>query len=472
MPQILPQFNPAGTGLESPHQRPTFGRSLLSGIGHGLERLAERKLHEITSRKALPGLEMLGFTRDQAERLLTLDPVMQQEIIREKMQEPSRNAYAKALHAAQDTSGFPAQFVGSSGYQQPMQEEVGAMGIQEAAPETQRPPMAKSIKQHYGESLLGMPQAQQQESAPESPAAISKITHPKEAQTLRLPLQQGVTSPQDIVARRAQQQESPKSFLEGSLNEKQLLEVSKLRAERDKAERVAIRHQYKETAGLLHELFEEKKHSRDKLEKLEQFQELTEKGQLDTPGYIEFLSNSGLDIPTLMSPDSEQFQKLQAEQLKDIGRTFKGSITNTEIHQYLKTIPSLLQSPEGRKRLIAMQKLEERAKIAYADTASKIISENRGVPPLDLEWAIDQRVGPALERLSIQFRKDLEKPVPKGQNKAITALQSIAGKAVGNLGNAALGATIGGRFAGVPGAIGGGLAGLSGISPKTFYPPK
>ena len=37
----------------------------------------------------------------------------------------------------------------------------------------------------------------------------------------------------------------------------------------------------------------------------------------------------------------------------------------------------MLQSPEGRKRLIAMQKIEEQAKIVYADTAKEIIAKNK-----------------------------------------------------------------------------------------------
>jgi len=233
-------------------------------------------------------------------------------------------------------------------------------------------------------------------------------------------------------------------------------------------------HNFKETKEERLRLIESEKVAVKKLKDYDEFQKLNEKGDLTSSASVAFMKEAGFDIPSLMTPDAEQWEKLNGNQVLKIGNSFKGSITNQEIVQFMKTIPTLLQSPEGRKRLIAMQKLEARADISYAETAREIMAKNRGIPPLDLSEQIAMKVGPKLDRIAVQYRKELAKPIPAGSNKAIIALGHVAGKAIGNLGKglagAGAGAFTGGRLAGVPGAIAGGalggLAGLSGVTGK------
>src|SRR5690606_23151303 len=110
----------------------------------------------------------------------------------------------------------------------------------------------------------------------------------------------------------------------------------------------------KDTAPYRTKVLEEKSAAQNVLDDLERMKEL-ESGdaQLDTPGYVEFLERSGLNIPALMNPESEEFQKLRQTQLRDAKQYFGGRVSNFEMDQFLKSIPSLNQSPEGRKRVIA-----------------------------------------------------------------------------------------------------------------------
>lgn len=167
------------------------------------------------------------------------------------------------------------------------------------------------------------------------------------------------------------------------------------------------------------------------LEDLNRMEELEKEGKLDTPGYAEFLKRSGLDIPALMDVGSEEFNKIAANFIGGAKDALGGRVTNFELEQFLKTIPSLSQSPEGRKRVIANLKRIKRTEIEYKNALKEVIKDNKGVPPLDLLEEIDDRIGKKLDKISTQFREDLSKKVPKGQNKLITALQTLAGSAIG-----------------------------------------
>lgn len=200
--------------------------------------------------------------------------------------------------------------------------------------------------------------------------------------------------------------------------------------------------QTKESAKERREAFAQSKETRKKtheaahaarqdIRDLDRMGELEKEGKLDTPGYVEFLKRSGLDIPALMNPGSEEFNKTAANFMRN-AKTYLGSrISNFELDQFLKTIPSLSQSPEGRKRVISNLKYVARSALSYNDALNEIIKENKGVPPLDLDEQIEDRVGNKLDKLSEKFKEDISKPVPKGQNKFITGLQATAGSVLG-----------------------------------------
>lgn len=222
----------------------------------------------------------------------------------------------------------------------------------------------------------------------------------------------------------------------------------KLELEREKEERKERIEAFKLTKGERKEILEKAKSARQNLLDLERMEELQEEGKLDTPGYVEFLKRSGLDIPALMSPGSEEFQKIAVTFLRDARTYFGARVTNFELDQFLKGIPSLSQSPEGRKRVIANLKRFNRIALEHSNALKEVIAENKGTPPLDLLEKIDTKVGKKMDKLAELFKEDLKKPVPKGQSKLIAALQAAAGGIIGAPG----------KLLGKIGAIGGGAA--------------
>lgn len=242
----------------------------------------------------------------------------------------------------------------------------------------------------------------------------------------------------------------------------QRLKIEKLAQQERLAERKENRELRKEslaeTKEAVHKYRADYRDAKNVLEDTDRMIELEKEKKLDTPGYVEFLKRSGLDIPALMNEGSEEYSKIQQSFLRDAKQYFGGRVSNYEVEQFLKTIPSLSQSPEGRKRVMSNLRRFARLKTAYYKSYRDIIGkpENKGIRPLNLEDQVEDEVDKLQKQLSNAFKKDLERPVPKGQNKLITALQAGIGSATKPLAGAALGFALGGP-------VGAGIGGLGGL---------
>jgi hypothetical protein len=247
------------------------------------------------------------------------------------------------------------------------------------------------------------------------PVQVAPTAQPSIAETMFPGIPERFLTPQQRMA------------LEREKREQEKLDIKKQQLSQQ--ERAA---QFKAAAPIRKEIAEDAKTARAALRDLGRMEELNASGKLDTPGYVEFLQRVGLDIPALMqNPESEEFQKIAAGFMRDARKYFGARVSNFEIEQFLKTIPTLSQSPEGRKRVMANLKYVHGSALARAEAAREIMAENRGIPPYDLQEQVEERLDKKLDALADKFKKDLEKPVPPGQNKLITALEAIAGSTLG-----------------------------------------
>lgn len=247
------------------------------------------------------------------------------------------------------------------------------------------------------------------------------------------PMDSQMTEPNQLMGQQepTQPQATQEDLFDSQIKQVAQQQPRKIKLGSSSANKKLHAEQFQATAGLRHDILQRSKSSRQTLKDLSRLEELSQEGKLDTPGYAEFLERSGFDIPALMNPESEEFKKIQQNFLKGAKEYFGGRISNYEVEQFLKTIPSLSQSPEGRQRVIANLKNVARADMEYKNAMKEVVNENGGIPPYDLEEKIDDKIDKRLDRLSEEFKKDLKKPAPKGQNKLITALQAGAGSLIG-----------------------------------------
>jgi hypothetical protein len=204
-----------------------------------------------------------------------------------------------------------------------------------------------------------------------------------------------------------------------------------------KREEAGLKHKeffYKSTAKTREAINAKAEAARRRKEEIAEQRNLNRSGKLDTPGYVEFLKRADLDIPALLSPESQEYLKIQQGYLRDAKTYFGGQVSGYEIDQLLKGIATLSNNSQGRERIFAaMDKLAD-ADIAYQTAMKEVIRQNPDILPLDLDEQISDRIGDKLKKIGKEFKaniKEIEALNLKEQNPLITALQAGAGELVG-----------------------------------------
>jgi hypothetical protein len=440
--------------VNEPTAGASIGQAFGSGIGNALNLLAQHKMQEIMDQKQIHNNEKFikawnpGLSNEQVAAFARSPEFAQKAMFERGVSAPESNQQQVAQEQQQQ-------------YQP--QQDMQQFAPQQQEQQQAKPALSDVLKMLYGAEGKAPGQVQ-------VPTIEPNIKSPMRQQALKAAAKQEVMPAQSVA------QQSPitgtqaiakqAGFALGPTPEDRRHQ-EKLAVQREDTAKKDIASKYKETKELRHTIVQAGKTARQDLKDLDRLEELSHKGDLSTPGYVEMLHRVGLDIPALMTPDSEEFQKIQANFLRNAKQYFGGRISNYEVEQFLKTIPSLSQSPEGRSRVIANLKYVARASLEHNNALKEVVAENGGVPPYDLEERIDDKVEKRMDTLAEKLKKDLAKPVPKGQNKYITALMAGIGSSVKPVAKAALGAA-GGAIAGSKfgpvgatlGALGGGFAGL------------
>jgi hypothetical protein len=390
---------------------PGFGQLLGSGFGAGisstLQNLAQQKAQEMQQRKVSTGLSALGFSPQEAQQLAMLPENLLAPIVKQKSQESQNQAFAQALGniLGQPVEGEFAQAPAQAPFQAKEPSTAEKLSFKE------RQQVAK---------YLSSPEGKKQFKPEDRILALSSLKKPTESQV------------QAAAQIRQEQQGLPrKQAVKATLSPDQAYKLAQLGLKKEEITEKRKSEAFKMSAAERKEIINKARVARQDLKDLDRMEELDKSGKLDTAGYSEFLKRSGLDIPALMNPESEEFGKIAANFLRDAKQYFGGRISNYEIEQFLKTIPSLSQSPEGRKRVIANLRYMKRADLAYNEALKEVISDNKGIPPYDLLEKVDDKIEKKLEKLSDKFKEELARPVPESQNKLITAAQAGLGSLVG-----------------------------------------
>lgn len=145
---------------------------------------------------------------------------------------------------------------------------------------------------------------------------------------------------------------------------------------------------------------------------LGQMEELADKDNLTTPLTTNLLGKLGLSLGVLNNPDSEEFEKLSNNLTRDIQKFYGSRILASEFNNFLKQIPTLQNSAEGKKRVIEnLQKTLLPAQFEY-QAYKDIIKENDGKRPTDLRERITERMEPLLDKWAEDFKSNVRKSDP------------------------------------------------------------
>lgn len=148
---------------------------------------------------------------------------------------------------------------------------------------------------------------------------------------------------------------------------------------------------------------------------LDELENLANKGNLTTPLTASLLERFGLSLGVLNNPDSEAFQKTSQDLLKGISAYYGNRLNLAEVNSFLKTIPTLLNSEEGRKQIIKnMRIFSEPAQILYESREKLLKQLNGKPPPYDFQSKVIADALPRITKLSDRFKEDLPVRLQKG----------------------------------------------------------
>lgn len=131
-----------------------------------------------------------------------------------------------------------------------------------------------------------------------------------------------------------------------------------------------------------------------------------------------FLDHLGIPLGALEDPSSELYNKLSQDLLKGLPETYGSRILKVEVDNFLKTIPTLLNSVDGRRMIASnMLKLGEMKEVYYKEMRKQqraSLDTNKPLPR-DFQQQVFDQVKPQVDRINNEFVKMSEvKSVPPG----------------------------------------------------------
>ncbi len=188
------------------------------------------------------------------------------------------------------------------------------------------------------------------------------------------------------------------------------------KANRSQFEPEADKLEAKRVSELADEVEKEYHSAKEEDMRLDRMEKIDKEGNVSTPALVKALDAFGIPIGILSNPATEEYRKLETDFVRNVSKVFPGGkITNYEIQSYLKTIPSLMNSPEGRKAIIRNRKLLNEAKRVRYDAYKKILKDNNGRKPQNLGILIEEATADKLSQIEDQFISGVQEQIEKFQ---------------------------------------------------------
>lgn len=142
--------------------------------------------------------------------------------------------------------------------------------------------------------------------------------------------------------------------------------------------------------------------------RLQRLQELNEGGNLPKGlGRINVNLKSGeLVLPFAASEDAQEFGKIVNDFLAGAKDTFGARVTNFEVNRFLRRLPSLLNSEEGRRRVLRDMEIINQINTLYNQAILDEFDERGGVRKVDLdvaERAARKKIDPLIKKLQKEY---------------------------------------------------------------------
>ncbi len=413
-----------------------LGRALGSGLGAGLGALASRKVEKMRHKEESNRLQSLGFSPQLAHAFPKLPEKTQQEILSSVDWSRINNS-----HQQQPQQQPQIQQMQQPQQQQRMQQQQQMQPQGQPAPQQNVPrdlqQMSRPNTQEILRSLSGQG-PQQPFAQQEQQFAAARQQSPQNQLTPNQQIGQAAAA-QQVAEKEAQAQGLFKAPVDPLEQQKELADYKQQRKEQHELalyERKRMDEGEKESKEWLKETNKKSRAVKENNARLDRMENLARSGKLDKPGFsaaLDTLTHGifgfGINLKSLQSPESQEFDKLSKDMLSGIQDVFGSRILKTEVDNFLQTIPTLSQSNEGKIAVIENLKLLNEAKLAQDKTAKEIIKENGGKVPADLQLQVDDRLDDTLDKIHERFVNQIHTPIKNNTGtigKAIKGLVKYA----------------------------------------------
>lgn len=404
-------------------ERPQYGflSGLGTGLAHGLTQAAESKLVEFQRRRqAESGRESLrrvGIPESVIDLVQQLPPQQQLEYAlayhQGQQEEPQMQKFGLEALGGMGQRQRPQQ-----GEQNQLQDILGVLGGAQQAKGLEQflsPEQKRSLRMQQS---FGTPQ--QEIEAEELPLA---------------PAQQPPAQPGLAKAPAKGKETQVADFFKAVSKSRGQLKASDLNKMGATERKEAIREQEqanKETKKYYDDILSNDKAAHNNLLRLKKMEKLIDKGSLPYAAFynlwetaVPAASKSLGKIPlvggiaeaigdaiqwtgkavqrNITARDTEEYEKLTADFVRDAKAIFGARITDADLNAFMKTIPSLSLTDNGKKQIIKNMRLFNDAVEAEAKVMREIIKENNGKRPFNLREQVNERTKDILDGLAEEF---------------------------------------------------------------------
>jgi hypothetical protein len=373
-----------------------IGKDIGAGVGQWLDQLAQMKMQDVYQRQ------------QQAKIAKAYEPILGSKWASVLAQVPEKEhanwlRALPALKALEQGDNIQARY--------DLQQKGGPQELQQ---------------------MLGASQAApQQAQASQSMTAQSQTAQPQQGLTREEAISRAFEPPQMGLEREKMAQKE-------RLEEKKLSATEKREAHKEK---VDMDKYYRPTISKMNE---EYKGVRETTHKLDRMEQLVKSGKLSGPkmaaglqalseGVSLFLPGvgpvhlPGLNFKSLLKPDSEEFEKLSNDFIKNAKAVFGNRVTDQDLKAFMSTVPNMMMTDEGKLRLIRHMRFYNDAIRARHDAMRSILDKNEGYAPRNFEVLIEEAASKKLDQLASEFKFESK---PKAQLMPAPD-DSLLGKAKG-----------------------------------------
>jgi hypothetical protein len=218
-------------------------------------------------------------------------------------------------------------------------------------------------------------------------------------------------STQTLMQRPQETQYRPRSIAEAKQLQQARAEEAKTRAFEEKEDIKARREEWTK-------MKEKAKVAEESKKRVARMKELVESKQLNRPKVAALINTLkhgvfglGLDLSSMLTPESQEYEKLIQGFLPEAKAMFGARMTDTDLREFLKGMPDLLKTREGKRRMLYNMDIMSDTAILRKKVGDMIIKEHGGRIPRDLDSLIEERAGKQLTSLSNKFKEGFRKPL-------------------------------------------------------------